>query len=55
MTRRVKYRAVDVTDEQVTQKGYRDRRTVRYSPRLVLGVADSASRRAVLAIEEATL
>jgi hypothetical protein len=55
MTRRVKYRAADVTTEQVTQKGYRDRRTVRYSSRLVLGVADSASRRAVLASQEATL
>ena len=55
MTRRVKYRAVDVTDEQVTQKGYRDRRTVRYSSRLVLGVADSASRRAVLVDKEVTL
>jgi hypothetical protein len=55
MTRRVKYRAADVSHEQVTQKGYRDRRTVRYSSRLVLGVADSASRRAVLATEETTL
>lgn len=55
MTRRLKYRHIDVTDEQVTPKGVPARRTVRYSSRLVLGVADSASRRAVLAIEEATL
>jgi len=55
MTRRLKYRHIDVTDEQVTQKGNRARRTGRYSSRLVLGVADSASRRAVFATHEATL
>jgi hypothetical protein len=55
MTRKLKYRAADVTHEQVTQKGYRARRTGRYSSRLVLGVADSASRRAVLADHERRL
>jgi len=51
-----KYRRGNVHDKLGTsQKGYRDRRTVRYSSRLLFNLSESCSRRSALATTESEL